>query len=67
MKKKLQTCHSVMEAAKALNLSRQTIYDLIAKDELRTFTVGRRRLISDQAITDFIEAREAESAQPGTR
>ena len=53
----------VLEARRLLgDLSNGKIYELIASGELRSFRVGRRRLVSQRAIAEFIRAREAEAA-----
>ena len=53
---------SVDTASQMLGLSRRTIYTRINNGELPSFRVGPRRLISMQALRDFISAREAEAA-----
>lgn len=49
------------ETAKALGFGHQKLYDLINSGELRTYTVGRRRYCSADAIMEFIHGREAEA------
>ena len=49
---------SVAEAAELLGVSRDMINDLIRKGELRSFKLGSRRLISRQAMEEFISSRE---------
>ena len=49
---------SVPDACLALSISRQTLYDLINEGRLRSFTEGRRRYVSRQAIEDYIRTRE---------
>ena len=49
---------SITDAAKALNVSRPTIYKLIQTGKLNTFTIGRRRLVTPEALNKFIKARE---------
>ena len=49
---------SITDAAKALNISRPTIYKEIQAGRLHTFTIGRRRLGSPDALTDYVKARE---------
>jgi len=46
--------YAVTEAMALLNLSRSQIYELIRSDRLLTVTVGRRRLVPAQAITDYV-------------
>ena len=51
----------VDEAAAALNLGRTATYQEISRGQLRSVTVGRRRLIPAAALRDFIAARTAEA------
>ena len=54
-----RVAYSVPEAAAVLGISRPTLYRLINRGELTTFTLGRRRLVSHQAIADLVAEREA--------
>jgi excisionase family DNA binding protein len=47
---------SVDEAARRLGIGRTKIYDVIGAGPLRSVKVGRRRLIPEGAIADFIAA-----------
>lgn len=52
---------SVVEARERLGgISNATFYELINTGELRTFKLGRRRLISQEAIHDLIHRKEGE-------
>lgn len=51
---------SVPAAARALSIGRSKLYDLIDRDEVRTITVGRRRLVPRSAVGEFIVAQAAE-------
>jgi len=51
--------HTIAQARDLTGLSAQTIYREISKGELSTFKVGTRRLISDQALRDWIARKEA--------
>lgn len=51
---------SIEEAMAGLDLSRQKLYNEINAGRLRTYRVGKRRLVSRQAILDYIAARERE-------
>lgn len=53
---------SIKEAAKALGISHVTMYKEISAGRLKTFMIGRRRLVSSDALRHYIEAREKESA-----
>jgi excisionase family DNA binding protein len=48
---------TVHEACDLLKLSRVTLYKLIGADRLRTFKIGRKRLISGEA-TEFVRTNE---------
>lgn len=47
------------EVGPLIGLGRSTVFELIATGELRSFTVGRRRLVSAAAIDEFILQRDA--------
>lgn len=51
---------SVEEAARALNLSRATIYRLIKDKRLETVKVGSRRLVRPQALDALLDGGAAE-------
>jgi excisionase family DNA binding protein len=53
---------SVEEAADALSLGRSKLFELIASGELESFTIGRRRVIPLQALSDFVERQRRERA-----
>lgn len=46
--------YRVDEAAEALRISRDTIYELIRSGRLRTIKVGSRRLVPLVALTEYI-------------
>lgn len=48
--------YSISEAAKAIGISRTTIYLEIAKNRLRVRKVGRRSLISDADLKAWLAA-----------
>jgi excisionase family DNA binding protein len=48
--------YRVEEAAQALRVSRDTMYELIRSGRLRTIKVGSRRLIPVVALDEFIAA-----------
>jgi len=39
-------------------LSRDVVFKLIARGELRSFTIGRARFITAEAVEEFIRERE---------
>jgi len=46
------------EACEVTGLKRSHFYELLAAGEIESFTVGRARLITARALSDFIERRE---------
>ncbi|MCP9271244.1 helix-turn-helix domain-containing protein [Mycolicibacterium arenosum] len=53
--------HTVEEVMKRLRVGRSTAFGLIASRQLRSVKVGRRRLISEAAIVEFIENLDRQS------
>lgn len=55
------------EAAARLRISRATLYELIARGEIRGLHVGRKRLFTVQEIDKYVASREAAegTALPG--
>ena len=52
--------YSIAQTMEVLNLSRATIYAEINEGRLRTYKVGRRRMVSHNALTDWVKARECD-------
>lgn len=52
---------SVGAVALRLGVSRQTVYEEIRGGRLRSFRMGRRRLISVESLIEFIAWREQEA------
>lgn len=46
---------TVDEAAEQLRVSRWTVYNLIRSNQLRTIKIGRRRLVTLDALTECVE------------
>ncbi len=53
--------YSINETIEALGLSRQTVYNEINAGRLRSFRVGKRRLVSNDALQEWVKAREIET------
>ena len=53
---------TIEEARERLRVSRPTLYLKIASGELKSFKIGRRRFITEEAIDQFIEAAAAKAA-----
>jgi excisionase family DNA binding protein len=49
------------EAARLIGCGRTKLYELLANEELASFSLGRRRLISMRAIHELIARREGQS------
>ena len=49
---------SIMEAQKILGISNWAIYQQINKKALKTVKIGGRRLVSAQALGEFVRNRE---------
>ncbi len=55
--------YSINDTIEALGLSRQTVYNEINAGRLRTFRVGKRRMVSDDALQEWVKAREIEALE----
>ena len=53
--------YTVNELGGVLKLSKQSLYDEINAGRLRSFKAHGRRLVSATAVSEYIEAREAET------
>lgn len=51
--------HDVKEVRRRLNIGLTKFYELINSGELRSVTIGRRRLVSEDALVEFIARLEA--------
>lgn len=58
----LKVAYSITEAERALGLSHQSVYNELNAGRLRSFKIGRRRFITEEALRDYVSEREAESA-----
>lgn len=50
--------HSISDAAELSGVSVRTLYDEIALGRLKTIKIGRRRLVLDGALRDWLEAHQ---------
>jgi excisionase family DNA binding protein len=53
---------TIDEVADLLRISRWMVYNLIRSNQLRTITIGRRRLASPAAVAEYIQLREEVAA-----
>lgn len=57
--------YTIEEARQRLGgIARQTVYNLIHAGELRSLSIGARRLIPASAIIDFIQRRASITERP---
>lgn len=54
IKSELAQLHSVEQVMSRLNVGRNTVFNLISSGELRSAKVGRRRMVTEQAIRDYV-------------
>ena len=47
--------YSVAEAATILGISKTTLYELVNAGVIPTFSIGSKKLISAQALEDFVD------------
>jgi excisionase family DNA binding protein len=61
--------HNVESVMERLSCGRSLVFELMASGELRSVKVGRRRLVSEAALTAYIEKIDAEAvpADPAPR
>jgi excisionase family DNA binding protein len=57
---RLNTVEEVMER---LRIGRSTAFELIGTRQLRSIKVGRRRLVSEAALVEFIESLDRDTAR----
>ncbi|WP_433626057.1 excisionase family DNA-binding protein [Nocardia sp. CA-120079] len=53
--------HTIPSACEQLGIGRSYLFELIRDGRLRSVKLGRRRLISEEAIRDFIASAESDS------
>ncbi|MGI8968016.1 MAG: excisionase family DNA-binding protein [Chloroflexota bacterium] len=56
--------YTVLEACERLRCSRRYLYELLARDELASFTMGRARRIVAASIDAYVERRLEAARQP---
>jgi excisionase family DNA binding protein len=56
--------HTVEEVMERLCVGRSTAFGLIASRQLRSVKVGRRRLVSEAALVEFIENLDRQTSAP---
>jgi excisionase family DNA binding protein len=54
---------TIQEAADRLRISRWLVYNLIRANQLRTIRIGRRRLVTPEALAECIAMLEGDSSR----
>jgi excisionase family DNA binding protein len=54
--------YDVPEVMRRLGITRPTLYNFLRSGELRSFRLGTRRLVSAEALAEFIRSREIAEA-----
>ncbi|MEZ5280564.1 MAG: helix-turn-helix domain-containing protein [Acidimicrobiales bacterium] len=54
MRRGLRLVYSVSEAAELLGIGRSTAYELVARGELPSVAIGRRRVITRPTLTELL-------------
>ncbi|WP_080953845.1 MULTISPECIES: helix-turn-helix domain-containing protein [Xanthomonas] len=57
--------YTLEQASEVTGLGRTAFYRQIAMNQIRTFKVGRRRMVSAQALREFIDKKEREATASG--
>lgn len=52
--------HSPESAARRIGVAQRTIYEMIAKGEIRSFKHGKRRLVPDAELVSFVDRKISE-------
>jgi excisionase family DNA binding protein len=58
----LPKCISIIEAAKALSVSRSKVFELVGSGELLSIKIGRRKVIPIAGLQEFIDRAVATSS-----
>jgi excisionase family DNA binding protein len=53
--------HSINDTKSLLNCGRNTVYNLVHRNELTMIKMGRRSLITDESIREYIDRKVAEA------
>ena len=58
-----QVAYGIEDASRLLGLGRTTVFAEISAGRLKSFRVGKRRLVPATALTEYVAARMAEGSQ----
>jgi excisionase family DNA binding protein len=53
---------TINETAERLRVSRWSVYNLIRANQLRTVKIGRRRLVTPAALTEYVKQLDGKAA-----
>lgn len=53
--------YSIDETARMFGVCRQTVYNAVNAGHLKTFKMGRRRLVSPEAARAYVRAQESQA------
>jgi excisionase family DNA binding protein len=56
--------HSIQSAAARLNVGRTLLYQLLAEGVLPSVTIGKRRLVAEADLEEYVERLRAQQATP---
>jgi excisionase family DNA binding protein len=59
--------HDIENVQKILGAGRSTVFGLIKDKRLRSIKVGRKRMVSDQSLRQFIAEHESDAEQEQNR
>lgn len=59
-----QMAYSVRSAAKVLDLSVRTVWDLVSKGDIPSFKIGASRRITRTALAEYVERQIADATHP---
>jgi excisionase family DNA binding protein len=54
--------HRIESAAEQIGVGRSTLYELIARGEVKTVHIGRRALVTDDSLRAFVDRLLAEQS-----
>lgn len=58
-----QITYGIEDAHKQLGIARSKLYELIGTGELASLKIGRRRLITRRALTEYVARKEREGSK----
>ncbi len=58
--------HDLRDVSRSTNLGRTFLYEQIKKGQLKVLKAGRRTLVTEESLRDFIRALERDSARAKT-